>query len=156
MRLRHWWLACLLLMGPRPAEATFLFTYTLDCVICEGDDFSFSILSESSTGIGQTSIGDPDLVSLTPPGDCQSFTHFTVVSYVRFPDNPLEGTRIEGFALCNSIIWGVLTVFDERFGRLGTYTKGAATLTIAEVPEPATWLLSGLGLALLRLRRARR
>jgi hypothetical protein len=156
MRSKTWWLVCLLLLGPRSAEATFIFTYELRPTIHPEEGVSFSVLSERIEGFAQVFVGHPDLVSLTPPLACQSFDMFTVVSYVRIPDNPLEGTRIEGFARCNLAIWGILTVFDERFDHLGTYTKGVATLTIAEVPEPATWLLSGLGLALLRLRRARR
>jgi hypothetical protein len=144
-----------LLWTAKPAEATFIYTYDAPCGSsgCGGiGGLSFSILSESVTGIGQTFVGHPNLVSLTPPTNCQSFTQFTVVSYQRFPT---EGERIVGFGLCNSALWGVLTVFDELFDHVGTYTQGTVTLTIAEVPEPATWLLSGLGLALLRLRRAR-
>ena len=151
-------LAVLLLWTAKPAEATFIYTYELRCTnpfgCSEVAPFSFSILSELVTGIGQTSLGDPNLVSLTPPPGCQSFTNFTVVSYQRFPT---EGERIEGFARCNLAIWGILTVFDEQFDHVGTYTKGNATLTIAEVPDlGSTALIFTLGIAALGLRRRTR
>ena len=142
-----------LLWTAKPAEATYIYTFDWNCLDCDYP-FSFSILSESINGFGQTSMGSPNLVSLTPPSYCQSFDLFTVVSYVRFPDNPLEGERIEGFARCNLALWGVLVVFDERFGRLGTYTKGGATLTIAEVADlGSTAMMFALGIGALGLRR---
>ena len=148
----------MLLWAAKPAEATYLYTYELNCTSPFGcgtaAPFSFSLLSESIDGFGQTSMGSPNLVSLTPPSACQSFDMFTVVSYVRFPDNPFEGERIEGFARCNLTIWGILTVFDERFGHLGTYTKGNATLTIAEVADlGSTAMMFALGIGALGLRR---
>jgi hypothetical protein len=179
MRVRHLFLVCcVFLLGPRPAEATFI--YTFDAGGSTGGPasttpISFSFLHET---LGPAHLGGfnwpainedcsrgicrSDFLAISLPAHCQ----ISIVMDFRFQvsgrdfPNELEllGTCRDPVTGLFSGLIGMAPQWSEPFDHVGTYFSGgtATRITIAEVPEPATWLLSGLGLALLRLRRARR
>ncbi|MGH9241280.1 MAG: PEP-CTERM sorting domain-containing protein [Vicinamibacterales bacterium] len=162
MRSKRWWVLGLILLAPRTVDAAFL--YTLEWTQTSEGPLSFAILRQT---LSETPFGgnwpagapaDGSFIPISIPPDCQISVlvepHFDLFSG-KFLNNEAE---VLGFCFNPMRLYGVGGIFEERFDHVGTYVgvSGSPTLTIAEVPEPATWLLSGLGLALLRLKRARR
>ncbi len=114
--------------------------------LLSGDDLSFA--GEVFTGTDNESYGDDVLAN---------FTGLPLVTFQDLPDGPQDLTynfTVEDLAMLGAFAED--GVFGVGFDPDCHYWNDGITLTIQTIPEPATLLLLGLGVALAGIGRRRR